>query len=45
MDKEIKSSLDSVEKKLNKEKKELISKDKVRDAKCEKAEKLAKKKK
>ena len=45
MDKEIKKGFEKVKKLASKEEKHLVSKDKKRDAKCEYAEKMAKKKK
>lgn len=45
MDKEIKKGFEKVKKVASKKEKELVSKDKMRDKKCEHAEKMAKKKK
>ena len=44
MDKEIKKGFEKVKKTASKEEKFLVKKDKVRDRKCEHAEKMAKRK-
>jgi len=43
MDKAIKKSLESIKKKTASEEKSLVKKDKVRDRKCERAEKVKRK--
>jgi hypothetical protein len=44
MDKEIKKGFEKVKKTASKEERSLVKKDKVRDKKCEYAEKMAKRK-